>query len=55
MTNYLKGMLGDARLEDIWVGTYCVSANFSNASTKVHDTGLAWKQVLLFPGFSLLL
>ncbi len=45
MTNYLKGMLGDTYLEDIWVGTYCISTNFSNASIKVHDQGLAWKQV----------
>lgn len=45
MSNYLKGMLGDTYLEDIWVGTYCVSTNFSNASTKVHDNGLAWKQI----------
>lgn len=45
MSNYLKKMLGDAYLEDFWVGSYCVSTNYSNASTRVHDRGLAWKQI----------
>ena len=45
MSNYLKKMLGDTYLEDFWVGSYCVSTNYSNASTRVHDRGLAWKQI----------
>ncbi|RIW18189.1 hypothetical protein D0X99_00370 [Algoriphagus lacus] len=45
MSNYLKKMMGDAHLEDFWVGSYCVSTNYSNASTRVHDRGLAWKQI----------
>ncbi len=45
MTKYLKKMLGEAYLEDFWVGSYCVSTNYSNASTRVHDRGMAWKQI----------
>lgn len=45
MTNYLKKMMGNAHLEDFWVGSYCVSTNYSNASAKVHERGLAWKQI----------
>jgi predicted acylesterase/phospholipase RssA/CRP-like cAMP-binding protein len=45
MSNYIKKMFGDAYLEDFWVGSYCVSTNYSNASTRVHERGLAWKQV----------
>ena len=45
MSNYLKKMMGEACLEDFWVGSYCVSTNYSNASTRVHDRGLAWKQI----------
>ncbi|MBC6365640.1 patatin-like phospholipase family protein [Algoriphagus sp. AK58] len=45
MVNYLKKMMGNIYLEDLWVNSYCVSTNFSNASTKIHDKGLAWKQI----------
>ncbi|MCL6257631.1 patatin-like phospholipase domain-containing protein [Aquiflexum sp. TKW24L] len=45
MSNYIKKMFGEAYLEDFWVGSYCVSTNYSNASTRVHERGLAWKQV----------
>jgi NTE family protein len=45
MSNYLKKMMGEAHLEDFWIGSYCVSTNYSNASTRVHDRGLAWKQI----------
>jgi len=45
MRNYLKKMMGDTYLEDFWVTSYCVSTNYSNASTKVHERGLAWKQI----------
>jgi predicted acylesterase/phospholipase RssA len=41
MRAYLKEMLGEAHLEDIWVNTYCISTNYSTASIKVHDSGLA--------------
>ncbi|MFN3997522.1 patatin-like phospholipase family protein [Algoriphagus sp.] len=45
MSNYLKKIMGDSYLEDFWVGSYCVSTNYSNATTRVHDRGLAWKQI----------
>lgn len=45
MVNYLKKMMGEAHLEDFWVTSYCVSTNFSNASTRIHDSGVAWKQI----------
>ncbi|WP_332911013.1 patatin-like phospholipase family protein [Algoriphagus boritolerans] len=38
-------MMGDTHLEDFWVGSYCVSTNYSNATSQVHDRGLAWKQI----------
>jgi NTE family protein len=36
----------DYTLEDIWVNSYCVSTNFSRASTKIHEKGPIWKQVM---------
>lgn len=45
LSNYLKKMMGETHLEDFWVGSYCVSTNYSNASTRVHDRGLARKQI----------
>jgi NTE family protein len=45
MRKYLKNMLGEAHLEDFWVNTYCVSTDYSSASIKVHDTGLARQKV----------
>jgi predicted acylesterase/phospholipase RssA/CRP-like cAMP-binding protein len=45
MRTYLKGMLGNAHLEDFWVNTYCVSTDYSAASIKVHDRGLARHKV----------
>lgn len=45
MSNYLIKMMGETYLEDFWVGSYCVSTNYSNATSRVHDRGLAWKQI----------
>jgi NTE family protein len=45
MGNYLKKMMGDTYLEDFWVGSYCVSTNYSNSSMKIHERGLARKQI----------
>lgn len=45
MSNYIKKMMGETHLEDFWVGSYCVSTNYSNATSRVHDRGLAWKQI----------
>jgi NTE family protein len=45
MRKYLKSMLEDVHLEDFWVNTYCVSTDYSAASIKVHDRGLARQKV----------
>lgn len=45
MSDYLKKMMGNTHLEDFWVGSYCVSTNYSNATSRVHDRGLASKQI----------
>ncbi len=45
MRNYVKKMMGDSYLEDFWVGSYCVSTNYSNSTIKIHERGLAWKQI----------
>lgn len=37
-------MTGETHLEYFW-GGYCVSTNYSNATLRVHDRGLAWKQI----------
>lgn len=42
---FLDTMFGDSHLEDMWVNTYCVSTNFSNATLKIHDKGLTQLQV----------
>jgi predicted acylesterase/phospholipase RssA len=45
MRNHLQGMLGETHLEDIWVNTFCISTNYSSASIKVHETGLARQRI----------
>ena len=45
MRRFLEKMYNDTFIEDLWVNSFCVSTNFSNASIKVHETGLLRKQV----------
>ena len=45
LVGFMKDLFGDSHLEDIWVNSYCVSANFSTSGTKVHDRGLTSKMV----------
>ncbi len=45
MLRFIKDVLGDAYLEDFWVNHFYVSTNFSNASTAIHDKGIAWQQI----------
>jgi NTE family protein len=45
MSNYVHRLMGETHLEDFWVTSYCVSTNFSKASTHMHRTGVAWKQI----------
>ncbi|RXK58098.1 cyclic nucleotide-binding domain-containing protein [Lacibacter luteus] len=42
---FLSEMYSDSHLEDLWVNTYCVSTDFSNATLKVHESGLTSQQV----------
>lgn len=45
MRSFLQSMLGNAHLEDFFVSTFCVSTNYSNATSDMHNTGLARKKV----------
>lgn len=42
---FLEAMYNDSFIEDLWVNSFCVSTNFSNASITVHENGLLRKQV----------
>ena len=42
---YLSEILGDTCMEDLWVNSYCVSTNYTEASIRVHERGLASLQV----------
>ena len=42
---FLRETFKDGHLEDLWVSTFCVSTNFSNASLKVHERGLTSQQI----------
>lgn len=44
---------GDARIEDLWTGFFCVSSNLTRAEAKVHREGPVWKAIrasLALPG-----
>lgn len=43
---YLQYIMGNTHLEDFWVNSFCVSTNYSTASSHMHKRGLAWKQIL---------
>lgn len=45
MQRFLKDIFSNYHLEDLWVNTFCVSTNFSNASLVVHERGLISQQV----------
>lgn len=45
MRRFLSDIFSNYHLEDLWVNTFCVSTNFSNASLVVHERGLISKQV----------
>ncbi len=42
---FLDMMYGETYLEDLWVNTFTVSTNFSDATLKIHETGLTRQQV----------
>ena len=41
----LTMMFGDARIEDLWIKYFCVSANLTHAKAIVHDSGLLKRAV----------
>lgn len=45
MRRFLLELFQESCLEDLWVNTFCVSTNYSNASLKVHERGLTRQQV----------
>jgi NTE family protein/lysophospholipid hydrolase len=45
MDRLAQGIYGGARLEDLWLNSFCVSCNLSTSETVVHRTGMVWKAV----------
>jgi NTE family protein len=45
MRSFLSDVFGDAFMEDLWVNSYCVSTNYTEAAVQVHERGLARLQV----------
>jgi predicted acylesterase/phospholipase RssA len=41
----LRGLYGDARIEDLWTPYFCVSTNLTRAETRVAREGPLWKWV----------
>lgn len=49
----LMAPLGDTRIEDLWMGYFCVSSNLTRAEPRVHREGPVWKAIrasLSLPG-----
>ena len=44
-TKTLKDIFADTRLEDLWIPTFCVSANLSEYQEHTHHTGITWQAV----------
>ncbi|MFC0263618.1 patatin-like phospholipase family protein [Fontibacter flavus] len=42
---FLLDVFKDIYLEDLWVNSYCVSTNYSNAKARIHKHGILWKQI----------
>ena len=41
----LHGMLGDLKIEDLWVPYFCLSSNLTRANTVIHASGPLWEAV----------
>lgn len=41
----LMAPLGDTRIEDLWMGYFCVSSNLTRAEPMVHRQGPVWKAI----------
>jgi NTE family protein/lysophospholipid hydrolase len=49
----MRDLFGDARIEDFWLGYFCVSANLTEAREEIHDRGpamIAARSSASFPG-----
>lgn len=42
-TNFLKILLDDVNIEDLWTNFFCISCNLSKKESRVHTTGKLWK------------
>ncbi len=40
-----RRVYGDARIEDLWTGFFCVSCNLGSCDVKVHRSGPVWRAV----------
>lgn len=45
LTQAYQNMLGDVRIEDLWLPYFCISANMTTAGLNVHRDGLLWRAV----------
>ena len=45
LTQFLKSIFGDARIEDLWHPYFCVSTNMSKGEIEVHRQGPLWEAV----------
>jgi predicted acylesterase/phospholipase RssA/CRP-like cAMP-binding protein len=53
LNDLLQELYGDARLEDLWLNTFCISTNLTTAEACVHNRGPVWRAVrgsLAIPG-----
>ncbi len=45
VTNLLKSLFGDVRIEDLWVPYFCVSSNLTTFEPTYHQRGLLWRAI----------
>lgn len=53
LDNLLRELYADARIEDLWLGSFCVSTNLTTAEICIHRRGEVWRAVrssLAIPG-----
>jgi len=42
---YLKLVLGETQIEDLWLNYFCVSSNLTTAELVIHDEGTLWQGI----------
>jgi len=45
LTRFIKQIFKKRDIEDIWINSFCVSANFTKAELTVHEQGEIWRRV----------